>query len=46
MTIETGIGDGGRSGTYRALPTLEDEVMNLVLRYAVGADGHSAGRRA
>ena len=36
MTIETGIGDGGRSGTYRALPTLEDEVMNLVLRYAVG----------
>ena len=36
MTIETGMAEPGRSGTYRALPTLEDEVMNLVLRYAVG----------
>ena len=31
MTTET-----GTSGTYRALPILEDEVMNLILRYAVG----------
>ncbi len=38
MTVETGMGDrdSGRSGTYRALPVLEDEVVNLVLRYAVG----------
>ena len=36
MTVETGIGDPGRSGTYRALPTLEDDVMSLILRYAVG----------
>ena len=36
MTIETGMGEPGRSGTYRALPTLEDEVMSLILRYAVG----------
>ena len=36
MTIETGLGEPGRSGTYRALPTLEDEVMSLILRYAVG----------
>ncbi len=36
MTIETGMGEPSRSGTYRALPTLEDEVMSLILRYAVG----------
>ena len=36
MTVETGLGDSGRSGTYRALPTLEDDVMSLILRYAVG----------
>ena len=36
MTTEIGLEDGGRSGTYRALPTLEDEVMSLILRYAVG----------
>ena len=36
MTVETGIGDPGRAGTYRALPTLEDDVMSLILRYAVG----------
>ena len=36
MTVETGIGEPGRSGTYRALPTLEDDVMSLILRYAVG----------
>ena len=36
MTTETGTSEPGRSGTYRALPILEDEVMNLILRYAVG----------
>ncbi len=36
MTVQTGVAEPGRSGTYRALPMLEDEVMNLVLRYAVG----------
>ena len=36
MTTETGTSEPGRSGTYRALPLLEDEVMNLILRYAVG----------
>ena len=36
MTTATGTSEPGRSGTYRALPILEDEVMNLILRYAVG----------
>ena len=36
MTTATGTSEPGRSGTYRALPLLEDEVMNLILRYAVG----------
>jgi hypothetical protein len=36
VTTETGTSEPGRSGTYRALPLLEDEVMNLILRYAVG----------
>ena len=36
MTTDTGTSEPGRSGTYRALPILEDEVMNLILRYAVG----------
>ena len=36
MTTQTGTSEPGRSGTYRALPLLEDEVMNLILRYAVG----------
>ncbi len=36
MTTQIGTSEPGRSGTYRALPMLEDEVMNLVLRYAVG----------
>ena len=36
MTTETGTSEPGRSGTYRALPILEDEDMNLILRYAVG----------
>ena len=36
MTMATGTSEPGRSGTYRALPVLEDEVMNLILRYAVG----------
>ena len=36
MTTATGTSEPGRSGTYRALPVLEDEVMNLILRYAVG----------
>ena len=36
MTTETGTSEPGRSGTYLALPILEDEVMNLILRYAVG----------
>ena len=36
VTTATGTSEPGRSGTYRALPLLEDEVMNLILRYAVG----------
>jgi hypothetical protein len=36
VTMATGTSEPGRSGTYRALPVLEDEVMNLILRYAVG----------
>ncbi len=36
MTTATGTSEPGRSGTYRALPILEDEIMNLILRYAVG----------
>ena len=36
MTTATGTSEPGRSGAYRALPILEDEVMNLILRYAVG----------
>jgi hypothetical protein len=36
VTMATGTSEQGRSGAYRALPILEDEVMNLILRYAVG----------
>ena len=36
MTMVTGTSEPGRSSAYRALPILEDEVMNLILRYAVG----------